>query len=436
MRKRHLILLMLLLALTGCSSNDMEPINEIRHSKVEMNEKTIAEKIGLTVPVEKRLVSNTQYPAHSYKINFEHEMSFGSKEEVLIGAIRAVAVDDQNRVFIKDNGLVTIHVFEPDGSYLTSLGREGKGPGEFSSGSTKTPIFIDSDMLYVLDGSFDVAYRAHVFNTNDLSFKYTIKLLADNQREYELLNGYVPKKIFPLGGETLLVAYYPSLPQLQKNIGNNYIHYTLQNLKGEILSEPIFTQKDVRYLLNFVSSQYKGEIIRFNAMHAFPFFAKPLFAVSDEGNFYTSDGNGFDVKTQNKAGKQVGSFQHPFNNLPLDMDSLIEHYEETNYMSGYGEGVAVKMIKEAEDLPKTWPALKFMFFDDENRLWVSTIINDQTIYEWWVLKDTGELIGRFKWSRSKLIRTVKNGYLYTMERESEKSEYYVHRYRMELEKQN
>lgn len=365
-----------------------------------------------------------------YKIYFEPDKKFGTNHEVIIGNSREVAVDEQDRVFIKDNGLVTIHVFDPDGTYLTSLGREGKGPGEFSSGSTHTPILIDSDMLYVMDGSLDIAYRAQVFNTNDLSFQYTIKLLAENQREYALLKGYIPKKLYPLSGDTLLVAYYPSHPVLRKNLRTNPIYYTLQNLKGEILTEPIFKQKNVRYLSYLV----KDVEIPYDAMHAFPFFAKPLFAVSKDGNLFSSDGNNFEVKIHDKTGNQIGAFQHPFNNLPLDMDSLIEHYEETNYMSGYGEGVAVKMIKEAEDLPKTWPALKSMFFDDENRLWVSTIINDQEAYEWWVLKSTGELIGRFKWPRSKLIQEVKNGYLYTLERENEKSEYFAHRYKMKLEK--
>ncbi|MDX1591285.1 MAG: 6-bladed beta-propeller, partial [Balneolaceae bacterium] len=56
---------------------------------------------------------------------------FGDSENVLIGWIRSIAVDDQGRVFIADSEQEMIQVFGPDGGYLQSVGREGDGPGEF-----------------------------------------------------------------------------------------------------------------------------------------------------------------------------------------------------------------------------------------------------------------------------------------------------------------
>jgi hypothetical protein len=57
-----------------------------------------------------------------------------------------------------------------------------------------------------------------------------------------------------------------------------------------------------------------------------------------------------------------------------------------------------------------------MFFDDKNRLWIATIIEDMEMYKWWVLRETGNVITKFKWPRDKPIQVVKNNYLYTKEK--------------------
>jgi len=56
-----------------------------------------------------------------------------------------------------------------------------------------------------------------------------------------------------------------------------------------------------------------------------------------------------------------------------------------------------------------------MFIDDENRIWVSTIVDNDEVYEWWILENSGELINKFEWPRNKPIQTVRNNKLYTIE---------------------
>lgn len=87
-------------------------------------------------------------------------------------------------------------------------------------------------------------------------------------------------------------------------------------------------------------------------------------------------------------------------------------------------------MKKCFGVPKIWPALKTMFFDDEDRLWISTIVNDQDIYEWWIMEKSGKVIAKFEWPRRKRLVTVRNGFLYTQEQESESSEYFILRYKM------
>jgi hypothetical protein len=57
--------------------------------------------------------------------------------------------------------------------------------------------------------------------------------------------------------------------------------------------------------------------------------------------------------------------------------------------------------------------------DDSNRLWVSTIVEDFDVYEWWVLEDNGELITKFDWPRDEPIEVIKNGKMYTRQTDEE-----------------
>ncbi len=66
-------------------------------------------------------------------------------------------------------------------------------------------------------------------------------------------------------------------------------------------------------------------------------------------------------------------------------------------------------------IPDTWPALNSMVMDDENRLWISTIVDDKQVYEWWILNEFGELLATFRRPRTWAVRTIKNERLYVQE---------------------
>ncbi|TVQ03151.1 MAG: hypothetical protein EA359_10220 [Balneolaceae bacterium] len=84
-------------------------------------------------------------------------------------------------------------------------------------------------------------------------------------------------------------------------------------------------------------------------------------------------------------------------------------------------------------MPEIWPALNSMQVDDENRLWISTIVEDFDIYEWWLLEESGELITRFEWPRDELIEVVRNGYMYTRETDEETGLQQIVRYKIVMD---
>lgn len=68
-------------------------------------------------------------------------------DDLLLGLPTRVAVDPKNRIHILDAQLNTVHVFSLEGEHLTSLFREGDGPGEIRN---------PSDMFVEADGSVGI----------------------------------------------------------------------------------------------------------------------------------------------------------------------------------------------------------------------------------------------------------------------------------------
>ncbi len=59
----------------------------------------------------------------------------GDDEEIIFGVVNDVAVDARGNLYALDTQLSQISVFDPDGNFLRTIGREGEGPGEFRRAS-------------------------------------------------------------------------------------------------------------------------------------------------------------------------------------------------------------------------------------------------------------------------------------------------------------
>ncbi len=68
-------------------------------------------------------------------------------EEVFFGTIAECLNDSDGNIYLLDGQLSEIHVFDPDGELLRTIGRQGEGPGEFQNGA---------DMFWAPNGQIGV----------------------------------------------------------------------------------------------------------------------------------------------------------------------------------------------------------------------------------------------------------------------------------------
>ncbi len=364
------------------------------------------------------------------EIKFEQSQVYGTTDEIIVGNISSFTVDSLSRVLLADRSQTRIHVFQYDGTFLTSIGRQGKGPAEFAAISPNTIITEYGNQLFVPNYANSYNFfpnSVQVFSLEDLSFSHTVNVVAENRNEYEdELDGYFPVRAFPRNDGNFVIAYR-RMPNEYKD-DDSYIRYFIQSGKARILSGPILEQKDLKYLTHEVLNVE----MPYTALQTFSFLGKSLFAMSDDGFMFTARTEEFTIDALDPDGNHVRTISHSIKPVNLNRRELVKRYEQQK-SSPLGEGVLSAMIKNTDQIPDVWPVLNDLLIDDENRLWVSTIVEDFEIYEWWVLKETGEVITKFEWPRVKLIKEIRNSAVYTLETEEETGLQQVVRYGFKLE---
>lgn len=389
----------LLLLITGCSMSGTPSENDIE------------------IPEEFRQLDNlTAWSADNppaYSIEFEESQRFGDiylsmrPMAPTLGTGSNTAVDDSGNVYLVNYQDKTINVYHPDGSSKDQIGRTGKGPGEFSA----VPIIeIRNNRLFTYDVSLR---RIQVFNLGPVELEYTLNTDPD---EFSRIDGV----------RYGFISFIHTLPEnrfltgvtLNERDGRSYRGYYVMNEEGEVISDRV---TETMQLLNHQWTLDNGMVggIRL------PFSRKGVLDVSDDGMVYSANTEDFLIKVYHPDEGYRRAIWHPFENDPL---------EEEEGLNAFHPNLQER-IRDA-DFPDTWPALESIMVDDENRIWVSTIVEDKEIYRWWVLNGDGSLLGRFDCTRDEEIELVKGGHLYVREKDSEQGIEQVVRYRIDLQQFN
>lgn len=356
---------------------------------------------------------------NSLEIRFEKELEIVSTDENLL-QIGSFMVDTNSQIFVSNGN--NIVMFNSKGEYVETLGRKGRGPGEFSNMGGLKPK-IDSNKIYAYD---DVLQKINVYNIKDKEFLYSISINLNNWKDVDELKGTEFSKYFVIN-DSLILGGFKDYAISEKS-DSLFINYYYLDHKNKTLSNQIHR---IPYI-NFYSGS--GAPVPFILSNDAP-FPNPstrnyLVDLDSESNMYVVWTENFIIKIFSPQGDYLRSIYYK-----LDKSELIEKDILNSYESN-----GSRFVQRARnfDFPKTWPAIDQFFIDDEDRIWISTITNDEQNYEWFVLKKDGELIAKFKWKGERLLRNVqereiklvRNDHLYTLEENQETGEKRIIKYKI------
>jgi len=342
---------------------------------------------------------------------------FGDTEDVYIGRVREFISDESGKIFIVDSapGSRTIHVYASDGSYITNLGREGRGPGEFLNPCC---LRIRSNQLFVFDHGLA---RLTIYSADSLDLQEIINMDQDRMdnsgqlQEKRFLNYYF------LDDETLLLEFTKPQNYFDEKPGS--LHYYTVDASFQQLGKEVFEQQQIMESWGI----WHGNRI----MKYFPFFHKPLLTVTQSGRIFTASSDEFFIQEYSSRGEVKGGFYYPVKKIRVNRNDAIISANEMD-----------RAIADNVDIPDHWPVMKFMWSDDKDRIWISTFTEYVDELTWWIIEPNGELTARFHWPGDrhayplldgKTFKHIRGDYFYTREDDKETGLQTVVRYRIELE---
>lgn len=384
---------------TGCAGNDVMP--EVPEHILEMENVTV--------------FSPDIQPADTVLLT--RETIFESGEEVFMsGNITNFAVDDDGRVYVVSSvpGNLGVYVFNPDGSFLTTIGSYGEGPGEFEAVGG---IDILDDELVLLDPRLQ-KFAVYSLGDFEKTKEEVVNLTEANRANQMPAIARGTDVALIENGEMVLQVGMSSLNEEMD--GRQIFYYTLKRDGSVIPDRLLEVDRHARYFL----PEREGWAIPITK----PFNRSSLVSITRSGGFFSAWTEDFLIKEYDSNGRYIRSFYYPIEKSDFSLDQIRIADHEQRMLRG-------------EEIPDTWPALHTMELDNEGRLWVATITDSKTNFTWWVLNQEGELIARFskpgersnRFVPSKPLITIKNGYYYSHERNFNKEIDRIVKYRIHFE---
>jgi hypothetical protein len=346
------------------------------------------------------------------EINLERSARFGDTDEVIIGRMGSVAVDDAGRVYIADGNRLVIHVYEPGGSHLTEIGGEGDGPGEFRRISSVQP---HGDFLHLMDGS---SLRISRFDMDDYRFVDDVAVPYEGNAE----GGYIqyPGTFSVLGPDSYMIHFGVGYSS-GGDVGEK------PQIAGRVLSRTDGTFEDG----TVYSFQANEALVRRDGNSLYVMGADykrtSHVEIDDAG---TTLVHGWSDKMLFKFYDAEGAYTQaiyvPYENSSLNRNEVLNEYADR-------EEPWISMVRN-DDMPETWPAFDTMLVDDLGRIWVSLFTEDPDTYTWLAMDpETEEAVGKITRLREWSVVDVRDGYLYARETDEETGLVEVVKYGFSLE---
>ena len=340
-----------------------------------------AENIKVT-PADKadvQIIENKAKPSGSEKLILTKEITIGKLQEggSIFNGLGGAVVTSDGHIIALDSKDKKIKIFDATGQKLKEFGQEGQGPGEWTS-----PIVLQliSDLEIMVS---DAGNRKLVY------FDLEGKML----REVSYAKKLAMMKIIDAGGQYV---------GCEMGMESNSIAYTIAKYDAE------FNQLFKIETLTMPVPLGGTRINPFNIIYD--------FCLDNRGNIIYSRLNAYEIKYFTPTGQLFKIVRKDYKPQPLTEKDKEEMFKQMPSNTGVN-------LRELFDFPDTYPAVSTFFVDEKDRLYVRTNekgkAKDSYLVD--IFSPEGKLIYRGEIAGTPIL--VKNGQLYTIEKDEEGYQY-------------
>lgn len=328
-------------------------------------------------------------------LQFEEDLFISGTDNYYIGRVTALDVDSRGHILIADGSEQEIKILNPDGKLLRSIGRQGKGPGEFSALSDV--VVARNDSIYALDSNLQ---RISVFNPDG---NFIRDLSVENDA------GMPGRLLVPENDHGFAVQYTPSFCH---GAGEENMKIAVLRINSHGKAAEKLLEAPCR---EAIVNKNDGAI----QVLSKPFGRRPAFDMKPDAIYYGWSDSLASAR-YNLKGDVIARLSLPHDPLPVTKEDLDDR-------------IADRPENFQDDLRKgsheTKPAFDAMLVDQEHRVWFKRATSNPEKASWWVADRDERVVYTVTLPADIELLEITDGYAYGRA-ESDRGEPSIARYRI------
>lgn len=304
----------------------------------------------------------------------------------IFGVVTGLAIDAAGRVYVSDGSALHVAVFTTTGSPVTTIGRKGRGPGEFEYPTG--PVVGNDGALYVRNMSFVSRFvsdpKSGALARFDRAFPGPSMAPWMSK---------LPTTIDAKGRLYFPMEWGSSVDGLEHNA---YSRYTFDGRFVDTIAVPIHTTARSGTARVAVSAT-SGRMLR--GLNVVPFHPLPVFTVSNVGNIVSSPSDKYVLIETDTHGATVRTIQRNVAPLPIPTH---ERNDSTRALTQRIDSLPVPFASvqgmseevRARRLPTTYPIFRSLSTAADGTIWArrwsGAAQRTQSLFD--VLRDDGKYV--------------------------------------------
>ena len=326
----------------------------------------------------------------SYGQILEKDLTIGTEtDEIYFGSIQNIDVDSEGMIYVSDWDTRNIRVFNKKGAIQNTIGRPGRGPGEFQkidgTGLTNEGLLHAYDPNLVRVSVFDVGSSSNVL----------LKTLKIPKLETNTEYGARPRGLYVYNEDKKFLLQYTTPYSPGTGRMKRKEKLVLFDEAGDVVKQPLLTLREDQ---NLVRDQGGGL-----SVGPMPFGRKSLVEIGPTDQIYTAWTNELAIKIYNDQGEYLSSITKKVSKVNVSSSDLEQKNEEVS---------SFNYSNFTDQIPDTWPAFDWFEVDDKSRIWVAVNTEDLQKHSLRIYNQNGDLLSKTAFPQSVELKDISDGYAY------------------------
>lgn len=299
--------------------------------------------------------------------------------EDLFGFLGELTVDSEGQIYVTDTQSRSVRIYAQDGNLVQTVGREGRGPGEFLSVSNLT-VDPQKQTIWVYDVS---QLRVSSFTPlADATWGHKA------QFSIETNNGY-PIQVHVTNDRFVIYSM-----RTVRDEDPQQLEITLQSVSIEerVLNEEILTYSESEVVVQ----ETGGEFV---PIHPIPFGWQTHGIIEQSGRIYISKSDSLRVRVFDLDGQKINEIKNQIRYQPItaqDIDEYGVNADDPTYSL----------------IPDHHPAFIDLQIDNMGRPWFNLGEFEEDVNTWVVLDNSGSLVIAVKLPSTLSVHQIRGQNIY------------------------